>query len=360
MAGASYVLAVGWRSEQGASVRPSGDGSGWNTLTAADPWEAVDLAASYRPVLLLSEYMLTGHVTGVQLWRALRVLYPDLRSLLLTAFNSEDVQFEAVQEGVHAVIDWPADDDRLRSTIASALEAPAITKPSPAIGVVLSDAAGRIEYANEPARTLLANAHECRHAERLDDLFSPAAREAFGDALEDWKALPVRGTASLVWHVRARSRRHRPGHLMLVVDAGADAFRNHATVPVLMGTASPAARARPGASRVLVVDDFDLVRRVITAAVRQAGWFCHSTGCEATARRLFEADPDIRYVVLDYNMPGSDVASLVAWFHRIRPDVTIIGCSGHATAAEFAAIGVLKFLPKPLRITELVQLLEEL
>jgi len=76
--------------------------------------------------------------------------------------------------------------------------------------------------------------------------------------------------------------------------------------------------------RVMVVDDTDHVRRMLTSMLSLDGYAVvadASSGAEAVAA-VVEADPDI--VVIDYKMPGMDGLATARGIRERRPDQVMI------------------------------------
>jgi diguanylate cyclase (GGDEF)-like protein len=103
---------------------------------------------------------------------------------------------------------------------------------------------------------------------------------------------------------------------------------------------------------VLVVDDSRPMRTLIGSLLGALGLhvFTASSGEEGLA--VLAANPTIRMVLTDYQMPGMDGCQLVARIRetRGRSDLAIIGLSTegtHALSARFLKLGASDFLPKP-------------
>lgn len=90
---------------------------------------------------------------------------------------------------------------------------------------------------------------------------------------------------------------------------------------------------------------------------------CHAAGDYREALRLFQSDPGITVVILDYEMPDAyqpyiDIQTLTETFRSVRKGVCIIGTSGVDRTANFERVGVKLFLKKPWRMDELIKLLQ--
>lgn len=104
------------------------------------------------------------------------------------------------------------------------------------------------------------------------------------------------------------------------------------------------------AMRVLIVDDNNLIRSILSTLLRQEGY--EIIGELAKAQGVVEAvrqmEPDI--VCLDYNLPGGNGLDLLCEIHQSFPNVSVIMITG-STDAELmqaaANAGVSAFLHKP-------------
>ncbi len=99
---------------------------------------------------------------------------------------------------------------------------------------------------------------------------------------------------------------------------------------------------------VLIVDDEPLVGRSLALLVSASGWrgFYAQTSEEVMECLRREGELVVG-VVVDYDMPGVDLATLVGSMLEFAPGLRLIGSSGRDRGAEFAALGITRFLPKP-------------
>jgi diguanylate cyclase (GGDEF)-like protein len=103
---------------------------------------------------------------------------------------------------------------------------------------------------------------------------------------------------------------------------------------------------------VLVVDDSRPMRTHIGALLGALGLRVLTAASGEEALEVLAANPGIRMVLTDYQMPGMDGCELVARIRetRGRSDLAIIGLSTegtHALSARFLKLGASDFLPKP-------------
>ncbi|MEW5724240.1 MAG: response regulator [Thermodesulfobacteriota bacterium] len=105
--------------------------------------------------------------------------------------------------------------------------------------------------------------------------------------------------------------------------------------------------------KVLVVDDDDLVRLVLTAFLEDEGYtpLEAATGEEGLG---LAADPGVRVAVVDLGMPGMDGAAFILEAHRRNPDLRFVIHSGsgrYTLSQALREIGLTpeQVFPKPIQ-----------
>jgi two-component system cell cycle sensor histidine kinase/response regulator CckA len=114
-----------------------------------------------------------------------------------------------------------------------------------------------------------------------------------------------------------------------------------------------------GRGLVMLVDDEEPVARVGAAMLRELGYdvLVASSGPESVELFRDHAD-EVDLVLLDVIMPEMDGAAVFEELNKIRPGVTVVLISGHASAQEMPEIlgrGCRGFLQKPFGVIELSQ-----
>ena len=99
---------------------------------------------------------------------------------------------------------------------------------------------------------------------------------------------------------------------------------------------------------VLIVDDEPLIRMDLADMVRDEGFVALEASDADEAIRLLEANPAIRILVTDIEMPGSmDGLKLAAAVRERWPPVAIIVTSGRILPASSELPAATAFLGKP-------------
>ena len=114
----------------------------------------------------------------------------------------------------------------------------------------------------------------------------------------------------------------------------------------------PKAAARPSRVRVLVVDDEDAIRDLLSRTLALADYEVDSAPDGRTAvDRMRIIDYDL--LITDLRMPGVDGLSVIREARRLNAGIPIIIVTGHsseASAIEAINLGVQGYLVKPFRV----------
>ncbi len=107
---------------------------------------------------------------------------------------------------------------------------------------------------------------------------------------------------------------------------------------------------------ILVADDDDSIRTVVTQALSRAGFEVRSTSNASTLWQWVEnGDGDL--VITDVVMPDDNGLDLIPRIRRIRPNLRIVVMSAQntlLTAVKATERGAFEYLPKPFDLNELV------
>lgn len=109
---------------------------------------------------------------------------------------------------------------------------------------------------------------------------------------------------------------------------------------------------------VLVVDDDKLVRDLVCAVLRHAGYQVEQALDGFKALELSKADPSIKLAILDMTMPGIGGMETLKLMRVLRPEMSFLLTSGFSDAMpEHYPMhdGMVRFLAKPYRNQELLE-----
>nr|WP_321400849.1 transporter substrate-binding domain-containing protein [uncultured Desulfobacter sp.] len=120
----------------------------------------------------------------------------------------------------------------------------------------------------------------------------------------------------------------------------------------------------PGNNHILLVDDEEAIVELGERALENYGYRVTGLKDSTEALDLFKADPDgFDLVITDMAMPKMIGTELSQKLLEIRPDLPIIICSGYSEKLDKEKakdLKVLRFLDKPLLITDLIRNVAEL
>ncbi len=129
-----------------------------------------------------------------------------------------------------------------------------------------------------------------------------------------------------------------------------------------MTTDTSASKARPR-NLALVVDDEEMVRDLLSAALEDAGFEVLLASGGDSAKSAFDAHAaDIRIVLLDLTMPDIGAGDLFDALSAYDSPAKYILVSGHSereARKSFGRTGLSAFFQKPFRIEALVDLVRE-
>ena len=114
------------------------------------------------------------------------------------------------------------------------------------------------------------------------------------------------------------------------------------------------------AETILLADDDQGIRTVVSQALGRAGFSVRSTGNAATLWR-WVADGEGDLVITDVILPDENGLDLVPRIRKHRPDLRIVVMSAHntlMTAVKANERGAFEYLPKPFDIGELVSVVQ--
>lgn len=117
-------------------------------------------------------------------------------------------------------------------------------------------------------------------------------------------------------------------------------------------------QAAPG-TRLLIVEDNDSLRQMMSLELEELGYEVISSGCCASARELIARRP-FDLAVIDYHLPDGNGCELMDQIRRELPDLPVILCSGlscNRSIAEARRRTGCQFVPKPITVQALDSLI---
>lgn len=123
-------------------------------------------------------------------------------------------------------------------------------------------------------------------------------------------------------------------------------------------TAEPAKR---GNERILIIDDEKEIVELMYKMLGRFGYQVTAKTSSTEALKLFRSAPGrFDLVVTDQTMPGTTGIELSKIIRKIRPDMPIVLCTGFSetiTEEKLKAIGIKKYIMKPVRCSEIARII---
>ncbi len=125
----------------------------------------------------------------------------------------------------------------------------------------------------------------------------------------------------------------------------------------------PAGEIKGGSERILFVDDEEPMVNLYRRHLERLGYDVKSTTKPVEALEWFKADPDqFDVIITDMTMPRMTGDRLAAEVLKIRPHMPVIICTGYSermSAKKAEALGVRKYIEKPIDLRNLASSLRE-
>ncbi|MER3403156.1 MAG: two-component system response regulator [Armatimonadota bacterium] len=103
---------------------------GYEVCQAENVVQALRCAEEEQPDLVLTDVLMPGNLTGLDLLKELRARYPNLPVVMMTAYGSIPMAVEAIRNGAFEFLTKPLNDlDALKKVLRNALEESKLTPP---------------------------------------------------------------------------------------------------------------------------------------------------------------------------------------------------------------------------------------
>ena len=351
------VLVVDDEPRYRAYLSESLRGTGHRVAVAGSGRRAVDLGVAFQPDILVTDWMLKNHLHGLNVARTLQAVNPRIATILITGFACEDLKESAREAGVFRFLEKPFDLKELVSSVELAATLPKPRGRRAPFGVAVVSDSGFVVHANDAAQRMFEPAQALGQPGTLRDVFGPGELAQLETAREHWRLVAPHTPRRARWW--ARWKPSSRGRVLVLFPERQKYLRSDPRVRMLLGLERPKAVASLPVDKVLVVDRDAVGEVSYVEQSERIGCVCYKAATPALAVRIFRADPGIGVVVIDYQMPGLQLVSLVEDLRLLRPDVEIVGVSPALRhEIDFAAVGVERFLHKPWRIGDLLHALE--
>lgn len=332
---------------------------GHQVIAVADGRQAFDHGISAGPDILVTDWMLKNHIHGLHVSEALKAINPDLHTILITGFPSNDLLSESDRCGVLQLLEKPFDLGELKQAVQKAVAAERRPDRVSPIAVVELDLEGKLHFVSERARELFAQTAGGRDASQLQDVLGREIIPQLQHALDDWVDCATLSAADREdeperWLLRARSLSDRDGYLVVLLREDEQPLTRDPRVRILLDHLSRSKPVLPDQGPVVVIERDGAVRRLLVSQIERFGTLCYPTADLERALKLLTAEPRVATVLIDFKLAGEKMQEWVDTVSQARPGVTVIGTGGSGSEEDLLAAGVARVLPKPWRIMDLL------
>ena len=333
------------------------DARGHEVAVACSGREAIDVGIRFRPELLVTDWMLCDHLHGLQVSQALRTIDPDLPTILMTGFASDELRVEARRGRVFHFLEKPFEIDSLESAVSRAAHRGEVRREAVPFGVLVVDESGIIVSISAKARDMLRRTRAGSQPTRLSDLFEAPTLADIEQATERWIHVGVIAPGRIRWWLRARHESRM--RVLVLLPERRIYLRSDPRVGLLLDLELQTTLRLESDTRVLILDDRSPPHPSYLEALERIGCVAHRADSVELGMRLLRADPALGLVVIDCD-PRPGLEALVANIRGIRAEAVIVGVSNTPVeAACFASAGVTRQLHRPWRVGDLVALFDD-
>jgi len=90
---------------------------GYETRRAAAGADAIRIGAAFMPDLLVVDWILRNHVSGIEVHSALKAIRAGMRTILISGFASPDLEHLATAVGIDRYLRKPIEPDELLAVV---------------------------------------------------------------------------------------------------------------------------------------------------------------------------------------------------------------------------------------------------
>lgn len=324
--------------------------------TATGVRDAIDLGVLIEPDVLITDWMLTNHVNGLDVAEVLKQVYPSMQTILMTGFASKDLIEDAKQFGVVEFLEKPFPMESVRKALVRSQVTNRARIPPAPIGIIETFSDGTIGHSNVVAEEMMAETEAGAFAVKLSEYFEPKEWENLKrQSLNGWVAIKPIGEKSGKWHLRSKEVRSSGVHVWALLNSKNIHLKNSAINLRLLGFAETAPEGLEKCGNVLVIEEESSVRKIANEMVRALKLFCHTAEDLEAATRLATHDPELTHVIVSETLDDEKLLELVQLTKAIKPEICFIGVSQNlgqnkkeaAVRERFNKLGIQYVMPKP-------------
>jgi DNA-binding NtrC family response regulator len=341
------------------------DADGHEVRSCSDGLNAIRTGITFRPDVLVTDWMLKSSIHGLHVSRVLHNINPHQKTIVITGFPSSDLFLEPKTAEIFAVVQKPFELKELKEKVFEASSANHASPSQSDLGIIEIDDSHQIVFANAAAANMLRrvipddlNGDMDKYLIDSEDLFSQRN-------LSTWTSARTRqfGEELLIYPLTFSDKK---GYLLLIISASNHLIMKSKLIELIINsyTGKPSGPVWPFDGRLILADANENFRRVTVDLFDAAGVLCHSADSPEHLLEILERDLGIRFLILDYNISEqlSFPETLKSFSDAVKaanPQIRVIGHSSEDHSQQFQDAGISLFLKKPWSIEQLRNLISE-
>lgn len=326
---------------------------GYRVKTASRGREAIEIGCRFRPQVLIADWILADHLSGLDVSDALRTIVPELQTIMITGYPSRELEAKSGEKGVFRFLAKPFRIEELRTAVGEAVNAAPPGVHGTRLACLEVNSAGTITFANAAARDLFWTSGPALVGTSLASRFqNPIDLDR---ACADWIEAELAAPASSSCSVTARRDQATGSFLVLAHTEEEERVRRLPFVSKLLDREDPRSSRLLYPLHILIADPDPFARQVGAAGLEAAGAICHVAETVAEAKALFDRDPNITLAILGLDFPDGPLAPFLEVVRAAPRETLLIGNSERDRSGEFADLGVNRFILQPWVVSELIE-----
>ena len=327
---------------------------GHDVRCATNGREAVSVGCTFRPEVLVTDWLLNEQLNGLDVSEVLRLVHPDMRTILISGFGSSDLKRDVERYDVFEFLEKPFHLAQVKDSVNRAVQPRAHSQQKNAVAIIELEGDAEIVYRNQKAQELFAGILPGVEVSSISQIIPENVERVLESAAHQWVGITLAVGTTETWFVRLRKLPETGRCLVVLLDQKSVVYKSNFSVLQLLDVSDPEVKIH---GHLLIIDDMESVRTVTRDLLRRFSKNLHTASDQREALRLFVRDNEIRVVILDYDLPGGSPKELIDFMRQIRPETVFIGTSALNHAADFARLGVDLFVQKPWSVGELLNVM---
>lgn len=333
---------------------------GREVRSAATGRQAIDVGSSFRPDVLVADWMLNNHINGLHVSKALRVINGSLQTILVSGFPSKMYSEQLLATGAFDFLEKPLDVERLLESVeraACAAPGEKIQGTEIVPGIVRVTPGGDILHRNSRATVLFESVAPGKQIANLSEILPGAELASLScDRARRVKVSCWSGETTH-WRVCLKCLNDSPDKLVVLLPDGDVQKIDLETLRMLLGFPEPWGVVWPLKGMAVVVDPDLASRRLVLAQMRRARAKHRDASSASEALQVLNEHPRIDLIMVDYALGPDSIRELLTVVNAGHGGATVIGIStSDAEDEHLRALGCAHTLRKPWGVCDLLDI----